>query len=220
MVRGVIFDFDGLIVDTETPIYISWQEVYNAHGIELPTNLWNQILGTKQAKIDLFKNLVERSGRKVDEEAVQRVRNARYQEIRSAYMHPMPGFLALIDKLIETGYARAVASASPRRWVEGVLEDLNLRDRFESIVTGDDVELGKPEPDCYFLAAEQLGLRTDECLVLEDSFNGLTSAKRAGMRCIVVPLPLSNGMDFSAADLVVETLEAVSVEMIEEIFEK
>ena len=125
-------------------------------------------------------------------------------------MKPMPGFSALSQELISANLRLGIASASPRSWVEDVLDRINVLHLFSVIVTGDDVKRGKPEPDSYLLAAERFGLPPEQCLALEDSFNGLTSAKGAGMPCIAVPNLLTEGMDFSTADLVVRSLEEVS----------
>jgi HAD superfamily hydrolase (TIGR01509 family) len=156
--RAVIFDMDGLIVDTETPEYLSWKEIYEAHGVPLPMTFWSRLIGTQQVRVDLAARLVEESRKPLDLEEVHERRRTRYQEIRQAYMKPMTGFLDLTDALKDRGIPRALASASSRRWVDFILDELRVRDRFEAIVTGDDVPRGKPDPDCYLLAAVRLGV--------------------------------------------------------------
>ena len=206
MLKALVLDFDGLMVDTEATSLRSWQELYRANRQELPLDLWVTLIGTWDAAFNPAAYLESLIGRELtDEEHAERY--AREQAL-AAQQPLLPGVLRHLDAAEELGVALAVASSSSRRWVEGHLVRLGIRDRFACIRARDDVTLTKPDPELFAEALACLGVAPDEALAYEDSVHGLVSAKAAGLRCVVVPGPLTRDSDFSAADAVLDSLAA------------
>jgi len=210
MIKAIIFDFDGLIVDTETPDFISWKEVYRQHGAELAKEIWARIVGGDNGiHFDANEYLEELTGQPVNREAIWDKRRERYQEHLES-QPVLPGVREYLQGAKDHGLKLAVASSSRRSWVEGHLKRLVLIDNFPVICTRDDVSNVKPDPELYLLTAKKLGVDPQEAIALEDSFNGLTAAKRAGLFVVVAPNYLTNHMDFSQADIKLESLADLS----------
>ena len=206
--KAIVFDFDGLILDTEEPVYRSWLEVYQAHGAELPFDRWIQIVGSSTATFDPRLYLEAHLGRKLDQEVLDR-RIARRTEMVLA-QPVMAGVASLVDGARAAGLRLGVASSSTCQWVRGHLERLGLLDRFECIRCRDDVAAVKPAPDLFVAVVECLGVQPGEALALEDSPNGVTAARAAGMWCVAVPNVITGGLDLSHADLLVPSLDGLS----------
>ncbi|HWQ13219.1 MAG TPA: HAD family hydrolase [Roseiflexaceae bacterium] len=185
---ALIFDFDGMLVDTETPDFTVLAEQYRAHGCELLAERWLAGLGT-YGGYDPYAELEELAGRALDREALARAHRQRYLEICEA-QGLRPGVAGLIAAAHEAGLALAVASSASRDWVEGWLPRHGLRERFTCVRTRDDVQRVKPAPDLFLSAAACLGVPPSECVVFEDSPNGLRAAAAAGMRCVAVTIDL------------------------------
>ena len=201
---AVIFDFDGLILDTETPILEAWQAVYAAHGCTLGIDVWQHALGTAGG-FDPFRDLAERTGLTFDrEELQQRVTERNWAQCEQQAL--LPGVVDVLDAAQELGLRTAVASSSSRAWLDRWLTKHCIIDRFDALCGRDDVARVKPEPDLFLLAAERIGAAPATCVVLEDSPNGIRAAKRAGMRCVAVPNALTRQLVLPDPDLVVSSL--------------
>lgn len=209
LIRALIFDFDGLILDTEGPIYTSWLEVYEAHGVALPFELWVKTVGSSNQAFHPQHHLEELLGHPLAQEAIDR-RVARRVELVLA-QPLLPGVADVVDGARAAGMKVGVASSSSRDWVEGHLERLGLLDRFDCIRCRDDVEHVKPEPDLYLAVIDCLGVPASEAVAIEDSPNGITAAKRAGLLCVAIPNPITAGLDLSAADLLLDSLAEVTM---------
>ena len=195
----LVFDFDGLILDTEAPVYDAWQEIYVEHGLELAFEKWAECIGTADA-FDPRDDLQAALGRVLDGAALEarhRVRTASLIALRPV----LPGVREYLDAATGLGLTLGVASSSSRRWVEGHLTRLGLREYFQVIRCADDVPRVKPDPALYLAVLEATSVRADEALALEDSRNGVLAAKRAGLTCVAVPNPLTARLDLSDADL-------------------
>lgn len=203
--KALVFDFDGLILETETPVYQSWQEVYREHGLDLPMEIWSEVIG-RAHHFDPLAHLEEKLGRKVDPEVVERRKARRVQMIES--LEALPGVYQAVSEARRLGLKLGVASSSSRRWVTGHLERLGLAD-FECIRCGDDIEHAKPAPDLYLAVCDCLGVSPAEAVAFEDSANGVAAAKAAGLKCVAVPNDMTAGMDLSAADLNLDSLAAL-----------
>ena len=209
LIRAIVFDFDGLILDTEEPIYRSWQEVYQAHGEELPFERWVQIVGSTTAGFHPQRHLEERLGRPLPQDVLDR-RIARRTEM-ILVQDALPGVRRRIDEARDMGLKLGVASSSTQDWVRGHLERLGILDRFDCVRCRDDVEHAKPEPDLFLAVAACLGVDASEAVAIEDSPNGVTAAHRAGMRCVAVPNAITGQLDLSQADLVLGSLAEVTL---------
>lgn len=198
-IRAVIFDFDGLVVDTESTGYLTWKEIFDEHGHNLPVERYAQVVGTDfSTSYDPRRDLEQLTGRSFDWDAVEVTRRAREAELRKS-LTTLPG---VRDRLVEArqlGMRTAIASSSPRWWIDSWMDQLSLHDHFDHFSTVDDTGKVKPDPSLFQHAAENLGLSPDEVVIFEDSLNGLKAAIAAQMRCIVAPGPMTRHLDFSGA---------------------
>ena len=210
--QALIFDFDGLILDTEGPDFESWQEMYREHGVELPLERWALILGgTGASDFDPYDYPEELLGHPVDRDAIWTKRRKRDAELlmEQPILPGVEGYLADAKRL---GLKLAVASSSDEGWVTGHLTRLGLIDHFDAIKTCDDVENAKPDPELFLAAMEALGVAADQTVAFEDSPNGVLAAKHAGIFTVAVPNPISAQLSLDHADLVLNSLEELSLE--------
>lgn len=208
MLRAIVFDFDGLILETETPVFQAWSEVFADHGLEVSIDFWQTIIGSRY---DAYAELERRAGVTLDRDEIQRLRRAREQELVER-LEIQPGVVELRAEALAAGVRLAVASSSTRAWVTGHLARLGIAEGWDCIRTRDDVEHVKPAPDLYLAALACLGVRAEEAIAIEDSPNGLAAARAAGMRTLAVPGPLTRGLDFSQADLVADSLAGMTLD--------
>ena len=217
MVKALIFDFDGLILDTELPDFISWQQVYRGFGLELPLELWlTTVGGDSEAEFEPHEYLERKLNIQVDREQIWVQRRKSYLDHLEG-QQAMPGVEAALHAAREAGLKLGIASSSPDNWVSGHLTRLGLRSLFDVIVTADDVEHTKPDPALFLLAAEKMGVQPASTVVFEDSHNGVVGAKRAGMFVVAVPNEITKHSDLSAADLRLDSMEDLSLDRLREI---
>jgi HAD superfamily hydrolase (TIGR01509 family) len=210
-IEAIVFDFDGLILDTELPIYTSWCAAFEAHGAAPPTiEEWSAEIGTAGA-IDIEAWLVARAAGDVDLDAMHDARRAHQTTLLDVEV-VRPGVEAWLDEADAAGLGLAIASSSDAGWVVGHLERLGLRSRFAHVVTAGDGGLpGKPAPDTYLAACVGLGVEARAALAVEDSPNGIKAAKAAGLWCVTVPHVLTETLDLSAADLRLPSLASSTI---------
>ena len=213
MAGALLFDFDGLILDTETTDFESWAHVYREYGAELPRDLWQQAIGTDGSGFAPFAHLCEVTGCCLDEEETQAIRRPRRDEMVAA-LRPLPGVVDWIRAAREREMGVAVVSSSPDWWVEGHLERVGLRSLFDFLMTIDRAENAKPHPELYSRALMEYGFEADSAIAVEDSPNGVAAAKGAGILCVAVPGPMTRNLCFDAADLVLESLAARPLEAV------
>jgi HAD superfamily hydrolase (TIGR01509 family) len=199
VIQALIFDFDGLILDTEGPDYQSWQEVYQDYGCPLPMSEWAKWIGT-MGTFDPYAYLEGQLGRPVDRAAIRARRRARFGELMAG-QSLLPGVREYVLEAKRLGLQTGIASSSPRDWIVSHLGSLGLEPYFDRIRCGDDVAYTKPDPAVYRAALEALGVHPNQAIALEDSPNGVQSAKRAGLYCVAVPNALTRELDLSRADL-------------------
>jgi HAD superfamily hydrolase (TIGR01509 family) len=207
VIRAIVFDFDGLILDTEEPVYRSWVEVYEAHGQTLPFERWVQIVGSTTTEFHPQRHLEERLGRPLSQEVIDGRIGRRTEMILAQQV--LPGILQYLDDATALGLKLGVASSSTRDWVSGHLERLGILGRFGCVCCRDDVNNAKPAPDLYLAVLDCLGVSPAEALSIEDSPNGVIAAKRAGMLCVAIPNSITATLDLSQADLVLRSLSDV-----------
>ena len=204
--RAVIFDFDGLIIDSETSIFDIWSEIYRDHGGQLTMDHWRHALGTHNG-FDPYAELAapDRRPAVARDVGAPRARRAlapvrgRAAPARSA--GPAAGSA-------RGGLPAAVASSSSLEWVGPWLSRHGLRDLVRAVCTRNDVARVKPAPDLFLLAAERLGVAPPECVVFEDTPNGVAAAHAAGMWAVAVPSPLTRTLEFPAPHVTLDSLAA------------
>ena len=206
MIDAVVFDFDGLILDTERPVYESWRWAFEQHGLALAEAEWSAVIGRADAW-DPLARLADSVA--VDEGVIERRREMRDALLAAETV--LPGVLDLLADAKELGLAAGIASSSPSDWVLGHVERLGLAEWFGCVSCWRDGVNGKPAPDLYLEAVESLGVAPGEAIAFEDSQNGVAAAKAAGLWCVAVPHGLTASLDLSAADLIVPSLAQVSL---------
>ncbi|MDX6448566.1 MAG: hypothetical protein QOH02_429 [Gaiellaceae bacterium] len=204
-VRGLLFDFDGLIIDTETPSMASWQEVYREHGHELPLDQWMTLVGTIGAPFDPYTHLEELAGPLDRETVLQRRRD---HELSLTDVEDLrPGILEYLEDARALGLKTAIVSSSTQDWINRHLARLERAEHFEAIVAADhDVSRAKPAPTLYLEALDRLALGPEEAIAFEDSPNGIKAAKAAGIFCVAIPNGVTAALGFGEADLVLDSL--------------
>jgi putative hydrolase of the HAD superfamily len=202
---AVLFDFDGVLVDTEWAIYQAWRRTFEAHGQHLPLEVYTRCIGSDFATWSPKTHLEDLTGLAFDWHDLDARRQS---EILKDLAHEQPMFGAsnLLAGLDATGLPLAVVSSSSHQWVDGWLEKLGLAGHFRTTVCRGDAPRIKPAPDLYLEAARRLAVAAADCLVIEDSLNGVKSAKAAGMTVWVVPNRVTSALDFSPANQVFRTL--------------
>jgi putative hydrolase of the HAD superfamily len=205
-VRAFLFDFDGLIVDTETASRAAWEWVYREHGFELPADKWLTLVGTIGAPWDPMTHLEGLVGAPLAQEELNEQR--RDHELTLLEAEALrPGIADYLDEAQRRGLKRAIVSSSTRRWVDMHLARLERTVGWDAIVTADhDVSRAKPRPDLYEEALELLGVEAGEAVAFEDSLNGVRAARSAGVFCVAVPNEVTRKLGLDEADLVLDSL--------------
>jgi HAD superfamily hydrolase (TIGR01509 family) len=213
MWKALIFDFDGLILDTETPEVLVWQSIFLEHGFELPIGEWERTVGGYGiSNFDAAEHLSQLASGGLDPVSLRlRYRREADEIIRTSPM--MPGVMNMIRQAKDNGAKVAIGSSSPHSWVDTHAKRLGIFHHFDPIICADDVEPGrtKPNPDIYLKALEQLKVREDEAVAFEDSPNGVLAAQRAGIFVVAVPNPLTSKMGVSG-DLTVPSLAGLTLQ--------
>jgi HAD superfamily hydrolase (TIGR01509 family) len=208
--QAVVFDFDGVCIDTETARLQSWQRIFDRYGFELPLDEWVKNIGKAAWVSHPFDILQNLTGNPLDRMALETLHREYEVEIANA-MPLRPGFA---DRLIEAqalGIRCAIASSSSHHWVDGHLDRRGLLGYFTTIVCREDTGVHKPDPGPYLAALDRLGAASSNAIAVEDSPAGIASAKAAGLYCIAVPCDLTRNMDLGAADRLVQSLEEVTL---------
>ena len=209
-VKALIFDFDGLMVDSESPGFQAWSEVYASHGCSLPFEKYAACIGTIDG-FDLHRYLEEQSARSFDRRELEAACNRRWLELMTG-QPLLPGVAACVSSARMRGLKLAVASSSTQKWVTRNLKKFALLDHFDAICTRDYVQAPKPDPALYLLALERLDVKAEEAIAFEDSPNGILAAKRAGLYCVVIPNQLTKDLSLELADERLSSLAEFSLD--------
>jgi len=218
MHKTIIFDMDGVIVESE-PIYRTVSNRYfSTLGIEISDEVYETFVGASaHDNLTYVKNnyLVEPSVKKM----IQALREAYLEEIRTMEKLPMVSNTRILLGLLQnTDYQLLLASSANRKNINLVLKRLGLTDVFKHKVSGAELPKSKPDPAIFLKAAELGKVTRENCVVIEDSRHGVTAAKAAGMQCIGYQNPHSGNQDLSHADVVVDNMNEVTLELIEKLF--
>ncbi len=206
---AVLFDFDGVLVDTEWAIYQAWLRTFQAHGHDLPLDIYTHCIGSDFATWSPKTHLEDLSGLAFDWHDLDARRQTEIMaELENA--GPMHGVIDLLEILNAQKIPCAVVSSSSHHWVDGWLEKLDLTRYFQTVVCRGDAPRIKPAPDLYLEGAKRLNLAPADCLVIEDSLNGVKSAIAAGMPVWAVPNRVTDCLDFSGANQVFTSMEKLA----------
>jgi len=205
MIEAVVLDFDGLILDTETPLRRSWNEIYEQQGFSVSPTAWAEIVGSSADPEEAYELFERHLGHPVDRMALRTRRRRREGELLKRE-HIMPGVRQLVNDAKAQGVRLAVASSSEREWVVGHLARIGLLGSFEAVACAEDVITAKPAPDLYIEALRLLDVSPDSAMAFEDSVHGVKAAKAAGLFCVAVPNQVTRHLAFPEADMVVDTL--------------
>jgi HAD superfamily hydrolase (TIGR01509 family) len=208
--KAIILDFDGLILDTETPLFTSWKEVCEGYGVSMEPAWWANLLTSQADPPEAYAYLEGKASVGIDREQVRRIRAARELEL-IAGQTILPGVADVISQAKALSLRVGVASNSERAWVTGHLARLGLLDDFDAIRCRDEVARAKPMPDSYLAVLEALEAAPTEAIAFEDSPVGVAAAKAAGVFCVAVPNPVTRRLEFPSADILVSSLAQVSV---------
>lgn len=197
--QGVLFDFDGIIIDSEWPVFQSWVRLFKREGEELALEDYVQCIGSDFGTWSPEELLEKATGKTFDWD----VENAKRQvEIESDLegVEPLKGVIELLKWLEERGVPSAIVSSSTHRWVDGWVETLKLGEYFQAVICREDAMKVKPDPELYLNGARALGIEPEKCLVIEDSLNGVKSGNSAGCLTYALPSRLTSVVDFAIAD--------------------
>ncbi len=210
-IRGLLFDFDGLLIDTETPSRLAYEELYREHGHELPLDKWATLVGTIGAEFDPDAHLERLVGTPLDRKRIAQRLRARERELCDLE-DLRPGIEDYLAEAGRLGLKTAIVSSSTREWIARHLQRLDRVNSWDAIVAADgDVERAKPQPTLYLDALDALGLQPREAIAFEDSLNGIRAAKSAGILCVAVPNPITETFALDEADLLLGSLEELSL---------
>lgn len=211
-IGAVIWDMDGVIADTAPYHFSAWQEIFGKRGMKFTERDFRHSFGRRNDTI-IRKTLGEKTAQ--DEiEAIAGEKEATFRRMIGQKIRPLPGAVELLQSLKQNGVKMALASSTPIENIRLITGSLGIANCFQAIVTGHDVTEGKPRPEVFLLAAQRLGVKPGNCVVIEDAVAGVTAAKRAGMHCVAVTSTHSR-QSLKQADLIVKTLEEISVNDLE-----
>ncbi len=215
MLKALIFDFDGLMLDTETPEYEALNEVYHELGQHLDVETYGSVVGAQYgAAFEPLAHLQALTGKAPAPQPFwERVDRRRLEIVEASPL--LPGVERLIRAAKARGLKLAIASSSPHAWVEGHLRRRGVFEAFDVIRCREDVSEVKPSPALFLAALRGLGVRAEQTVVFEDSPNGVLAARRAGIFVVAVPNPVTEHLDIRSADLCLKSLAEVSLEALE-----
>lgn len=208
-IDALVFDFDGLLMDTETTSLRAWQYLWRWHGLELDTGTFFAPHGGDMTA-ERYAALAAAVGPGYDQ-AASHARRMAYRKELYAALALADGLDSWLDDARDRGLRLAVASSSPREWIEDHLGRIGYLDRFELMACGDEVRAPKPAPDVYRLALTKLDVPADRAVAFEDTVHGVAAAKGAGLRCVAIPHPHADPALFTAADLVLTSAGDLSL---------
>src|SRR3989344_6314558 len=197
MIKAILFDMDGLMVESEMLHYQAYKEVLAPFGIGLTMENYFAAWGNDK---DMCIRFAQKFGIPISSNELLEQKNKLFRQVYIYKVTPQKGLLDLLRTLDENHYLLAVCSSSQMHEIEIVLKAIGVRDFFDQVISAESVENGKPAPDCYLLTAKKLGVEPADCLVLEDAPKGVAAAKAAEMKCFAIPSTGLETADFSKAD--------------------
>jgi len=213
MIKALIFDFDGIIIDSESPELLAWQEVFAAYGRELDLQVWADLVGRPRNHFDLYSYFREQIDPAADIAALRKGRRARV--IALTEQQPvLPGVHDYLRGARDLGLKIGVASSSSASHVRGHLQRLDLLHYFHTTKCFEDTAAHKPEPAPFQAVLDEFGVAAHEAVAFEDSPNGVTAARAAGIFCVAVPNPVTSRLPLDHADHRLASLADESLEQV------
>lgn len=216
MIKAVIFDLDGVITRTEAIQSGAESEVFAGVGVQItPKEIISRYSGWKD--IEMFQDMAKRHEIKED---IWKLREKKweivYQKLSQDSIPVVPGAAALIEKLQKYGYILALASSTNLKFILTILVNLAIKEKFKVIVSGDEVKVGKPNPEIFLSASSKLNVVPQACLVIEDAPSGVKAAKTADMKCIAITTSATRDK-LQEADLIIDSLDELTIEYIKDL---
>ncbi|MFO7966770.1 MAG: HAD family phosphatase [Archaeoglobaceae archaeon] len=213
-VRGIIYDMDDLLVDSHHLHVKSVEVTIQQYGYtidDIPQWLWSESMGKRL--IDFLNDLVKVLQLDESVETLNQRRSQIFLKLVGEELQPLPGALGSLE-LLNNHFKIGLASSGTKKYLDMVMDKFGITEYFQVVVSAEEVEHGKPHPEVYLKACSKLRLSPPECLVFEDATHGIRSAKKAGCKCIGVKNPYTPPQDLSEADLVLDSLEEVTIDMV------
>lgn len=216
--KCIIFDMDGVLIDSE-PLHFKFeQEIFNSLGIVVPPKLHESFVGTNSRTLwSIIKktfNVPDTVSDLMESENSGFLKFLRKRES----IGPIQGVSEFLERLRYSGFSIILASSSPHEQIDFILDKCNISEYFSVRISGDDVLNGKPDPEIFLLAAKTANFEPENCIVIEDSKNGVNAAVQAGMKCIGYRNPGSGNQDLAAANLIIDDFNSLTISLIEELF--
>lgn len=210
---AVIFDMDGVMVQTAPQHFAAWRQVFAEMGREFSKEEFRATFGRRNQEI--LRHILGDGISEVQVEVLGRKKEEHYRALVRGEVEAAPGFIPLLEALRDNEFKIAVGTSAPRQNVELILDVLSVRERLDVVVTAEDVDRGKPDPETFLLAAQRCNIEPEGCVVFEDSVAGIEAARAAGMRCIGVGRP-----DIAQADLMVDSLAKVTIPLVRSLLDR
>ena len=211
MIRAIIFDFDGTVIDTETAWYIAFRDAYKEHGVDSTLEMYSLCIGTSLQAFNPYEYLVVNLHLPIDLDSFRQSVHERHATLMDAEKM-RPGIMDYLNSARAKRLKIALASSSKLDWVEKFLEKLQIREYFDCIRTANDVEHVKPDPELYLQTLQCLGVTADEAIAIEDSPNGAKAAVAAGVHCVVVPNTITKLLEFERFSQMANSLTEIDFE--------
>ena len=208
-IKAVIWDMDGVIADSGPYHLSAWQEIFGKRGVKFTTEDFSHSFGLRNDNI--IRNILGGKITQAEIDAIAREKEVAFRRLAGRKIKPLPGAIELIKSLKKQGFRMAIASSTTMENIQLITGTLGIDSCFQALVTGHDVTEGKPSPQVFLLAAQRLGVKPGNCVVIEDAVAGVAAAKKAGMACLAVT-NTHPGQRLKEADLIVDTLEAVTID--------
>lgn len=206
-IKAILFDMDGVIVDSEPLHFEAHKKALEHFGIEMTLEDYIKH-GVASGDDHIYEKMSEKSGKTIDKKEISAIKKQFYREIFDEKGKLIPGILEALQDFSK-GYKLALVSSGTMNAIEYVLEKLNIKNYFSLIVCGEDVERVKPFPDLYLKAIELLNIKRENCIAIEDSATGISAAKEAGLKCIAIPNEFTKNQDLSRADIIMENIKEI-----------
>lgn len=216
MIHGAIFDLDDTLAESKKGQYMAWDAALAPFGYkysDIPENIRGSFIGMRI--IDMAQGVVDNLNLDVSSEFLYQTRMQHFISMIEQEVQLMPGVIHALSLCKSLKLKCALSSSGVKEYIDLFLKKYSLNQYFEAVISGDDVEKGKPDPESYILACKKINLNPQQCVVFEDSHHGVISAKKAGCKCIAIPYPGAPAQDLTQADIIIPSLKKLTAKTIQ-----